>query len=192
MPEKDLISLIRDGINKEYLYVDLVLFEERENMNVPLSPKDSEIVLIHPKDDERDGLWSCFSDHVDRQIADFIAFKDINNEIVGFIFELKKSKTDNNVKKASDQIISTYPLLRMIYEKTTGQNACDLKTIGIRIFGVGGKSVQKIPRADKIKIPDELEREYLAIGNFIQNRNDNQLCSLEYFFNEVKHLFEKS
>ena len=193
MSATELIAKINLGIHHRYSHQQMELAEMNEEMNVPFSRyEDNEnLVIIRPKDDERDSLWACFSDVICRDIADYILFKIINNEVICFIIELKKAKTSNNVTKATNQILSTHPLVKMIFEKTTGENAKDLKTIGIRIFGPGNKSQTKVSKNEKRKIPIHLakENEHLAIGHFIQNNQSESLTSLSHFYTDCKQLF---
>ena len=191
MSAAELIAKINQGINVSYCHTEKVLKEPLENMSVPLSTYDGNIVIIRPKDDERDALWASFSDEVDRNIADYIVFKAIENEIICFILELKKAKTCNNVSHATKQILSTHPLVKMIYEKTTGENSKNLKTIGIRVFGTGNKAQAKVSNAEKRKLPEKLakENEHLAIGYFIQNTITDRLPSLSHFYTECKRVF---
>lgn len=111
----ELIAKINQGIHVSYCHLSKELRELGENMRVPLCKYEENIVLIRPKDDEREILWACFSEDVDQNIADYIVFKAIGNEVICFIIELKKSKTSNNVTKATNQILSTHPLVKMIY-----------------------------------------------------------------------------
>ncbi|MCK9639586.1 MAG: hypothetical protein M0R39_06705 [Prolixibacteraceae bacterium] len=191
MSPTELITKINQGIHDNYSHRPMMLTESGENMRVPLSRYDTDLVIIRPKDDERDIHWACFSDEVERNIADYIVFKAIGNEVICFILELKKSKTNHNVTKATNQILSTHPLVKMIYEKTTGENAKNLKTIGIRVFGTGNKAQAKVSKAEKLKLPDSLakENEHLAIGHFLQNTQSENLTSLSNFYVECKRIF---
>ncbi|MEI6138624.1 MAG: hypothetical protein WCP85_05145 [Mariniphaga sp.] len=193
MSATELIAKINLGIHHRYSHQQKELAEMNEIMNVPFSryEDDENLVIIRPKDDERDSLWACFSDVICRDIADYILFKVIDDEVICFILELKKAKTDDSVVKATSQIRSTHPLVKMIYEKTTGENAKNLKTIGIRVFGTGNKSQVKINRKVKRKIPDQLvnTNENFAIGHFIQNKQSENLTSLTHFYMECKQLF---
>lgn len=191
MSATELIAKINQGIHQSYCHSERVLRESGENMSVPLSKYEQNLLIIKPHDDERNILWACFSDEIDHCIADYIVFKAIDNEVVCFIIELKKAKTSSNVTKATNQILSTHPLVKMIYEKTTGENAKNLKTIGIRIFGTDNKPQNKVSKPDKRKIPDQLakENEHLAIGHFIQNTRTDNLTSLSHFYTECKGVF---
>lgn len=187
----ELIAKINQGIHVSYCHISKELSELGEKMRVPLCKYEENIVLIRPKDDERDILWACFSEEVEQNIADYIVFKAIGNEVICFIIELKKSKTNNNVTKATNQILSTHPLVKMIYEKTTGENAKNIKTIGIRVFGTGNKAQAKVSKHEKLKLPDKLakENEHIAIGHFIQNTQSENLTSLSHFYTECKKIF---
>jgi len=191
MSATELIAKINQGIHQSYNHSQMELSESGENMSVPLSRYEENLVIIRPKNDQRDILWACFSDVVDKNIADYIVFKAIGNEVICFIIELKKAKTSNNVIKATNQILSTHPLVKMIYEKTTGENAKNLKTIGIRVFGTGDKAQAKISRVEKFKIPEQLakENEHIAIGYFIQNTRTERLPSLMHFYSDCKRIF---
>lgn len=192
MSAAELIAQINQGIHDSYKYQRMVLGEPQEKMSVPFSKyENDDIILIRPKDNEKEVLWACFSDDVNRNIADYIAFKAIDNEVICFIFELKKRKTSSSTSKVNEQIHSTYPLVKMIFEKTTGQNAKNLKIIGLKVFGTGDKPQLKESRNERRKLPNELakENENLLIGHFIQNTKDSRLTSLSHFYRESKRLF---
>ena len=105
-------------------------------------------------------------------------------------FELKKTKTDYSTKKATSQIVSSSPLTKMIYEKTTGENPCNLKIIGIRIFGPPrAKKQGKIPRKEKFGIPVK-KTEGLFIGHFCQNKQNENLTSLSNIYRKTKERFD--
>jgi hypothetical protein len=188
----DLIAKMHEGLHESYKYQRMVLSEPQEKMNVPFSRfENNDIVLIRPKDNEKETLWACFSDEVNRDIADYIAFKAIDNTVVCFIFELKKRKTSGSTLKVNNQLHSTYPLVKMIYEKITGENAKTLKIIGIKVFGTGEKPQIKESRGERRKLPKELakENENFLIGHFIQNTKDAPLTSLSHFYRESSRLF---
>ncbi len=191
MSALEKITRINQGIHQDYLYQTVDLAEIGENMIVPLSKYDNRVVAIRPKDCEKETLWACFSDEVARNIADYILFMAIDDEIVCFILELKKLKTESSNYKAINQILSTHPLVKMIYEKTTGENASMLKTIGIKVFGTGDKSQIKVSSREKRIIPNQLakENELIAIGSFSQNRRSETLTSLVHFYTECKRIF---
>lgn len=187
----ETITKINQCIHVSYSHLSKELIEPGENMRVPLCNYEENIVMIRPKDDERGILWACFSQEVEQNIADYIVFKAIGNEVICFILELKKTKTNNNVTKATNQILSTHPLAKMIYEKTTGENAKSLKTIGIRVFGTGNKAQAKVSKKEKLKLPDKLAKnnELLAIGHFIQNTQNEKLNSLSHFYTDCREIF---
>jgi hypothetical protein len=186
MTANDILQKINLGINAEFIASGNTLDEPNEKMCVPLSKYEKNFVLIKPKDDERKYFWSFFSDKVYRKTADYILYEIVNEEVVCFILELKKTKTGSNTDKATKQIKSTFPLAKMIYEKTTGQNPKYLKTIGIRVFGpIAGKKNSKITKNDRRKIPNSFSNDNLAIGYFTQNSKNTQLTSLANFFKKT-------
>lgn len=181
------LGKIEEGINSDYKYTDSFLEESHEGMIVPLSSKEKGYIIINPKDDEKKHLWAFCSEDVNREIADYIIFKVVGGELIAFVIELKKAKTDYNTKRASKQVISTHPLVKMIYEKTTGENPKDLKVVGIRVFGPGSRSKScKMSRASKIILPDNTDKENLAIASFTQNRKKANLTSLASLYVDIK------
>jgi len=183
----DILEKIRAGIHQSYISNETILLEPDENMSIPLYKGDSDIVLIKPKDNEKERLWACLSSSTEREIADYIAFAIIDKQIICFILELKKTKTLDSNKKASKQIISTHPLVKLIYEKTTGINPKNLKTVGIRVFGPAGKKRQaKQSRKDKTDVDADMKKDLLAIGYFVQSNNTSNMCSLASLYKLIK------
>lgn len=183
----DILEKIREGINEHYISGSKELVEDLENMNVPLYKGDGEVILIKPEDNEKNKLWACLSETTEREIADYIAFTKINNEVICFIFELKKTKTIDSTHKATKQILSTHPLVKMIYEKTTGLNPKELKTLGLRVFGtVGGKRQSKQSAKDRRDVQREVLKDNLGIGYFVQSNKTSKLSSLSSIFNLAK------
>ena len=174
-----MVNRINEGIKENYLFEDSILVEKQENMKVPLYRKEGQTVVISPKDNEKEHLWACFSDSVNRKIADYIVYKTINHEIVCFIIELKKTKTRNNGASANLQVLSTCPLAKMIYEKITNNNATNLKIIGVKVFGpTAGRNQAKISKKEKGRIDDVDSNCILGIVNHVQNNKNANLASL--------------
>lgn len=187
MSAKDILNLIKEGIHSDYSYNEKSLIESQEEMNVPLTYKDKDCLIICPKDNEKEHLWSCFSSNTDLNIADYIIFKIIDDEVIAFIIELKNNKTTTKTAKATKQITSTHALVKMIYEKTTNINPKDLRTIGLRVFGPDPrKKAQKIPRTNKREIEDTTRRDLLAISSFTQNTKTAKLTDLENLYNKTR------
>ena len=135
-----MIEKIISRIKPKYITTDNYnLSEPKEKMKVRLYKNDENIAIIRLDDDERDGLWKYFldTDIAEHDIADYILFKETCSEIICFIVELKKRKTKHNTNKANKQILSTLPIAKMIYEKSTNLNAKSLKVVGLKIFGTG-------------------------------------------------------
>lgn len=183
MPALENLNKIREGISQEYLRDSNILEELDEDMKIVLSSWDDNCVLIRPKDDEREHFWRVFTDEVNLNTADYILYELIDNEIICFIIELKKTKTETNNTKANKQIKSTFPFVKMIYEKITGENPKDLKTVGIKIFGPpAGKRLAKLSKNEQRRIPDTFSCENLAIGHVVQNKRGAILTSLKNYY----------
>lgn len=161
----------------------LRLIEPLEGMEVSFWNKENfeRIAVFKPLDNEKERLWACFTDKVDLEIADYVVFTQVEQTIYVFIIELKKRKTSDNTKKATKQINSTLPLVKMMYEKITEEVLKNDQIIGVRVFGTGNKKVRKIPANDKL-ILDKNHR--IPIFSFTQNKSNEQLTSF-------KHLLEK-
>lgn len=185
-----MIQTIKKGISKEYLQTVHFLEEKQESMKIGFHKNDlaDEIAVIRPNDNEKEHLWKCFSENVNNDIADYILFKKIGSKMVCFIIELKKSKTDANTKKATSQIKSTFPLAKMIYEKTTGENPALLRLIGIRLFGItGSRKQQKLSRKSKLDFSQGTSDGNISIISFSQNRNQEPFLFLNKIFNELSN-----
>ncbi|MDC1106979.1 hypothetical protein OAT16_09755 [Prolixibacteraceae bacterium] len=170
-------------------YLDEASFLEEvgEEMKVPFDITD-DMVLLSPKDNEKNHLWCFLSEEGDHEIADYIVFKQIGSDMVCFIMELKCRKTSDNTKKATKQICSTYPLVRMMYEKTTGLDPEQLKVIGLRVFGPpnSGKVTnngRKFPAKLEMRVDGTSLR--LVIGHFEQNSKKQKLTCLDKYYREV-------
>lgn len=184
--ERTFDCLIR-GVREDYKFDSFELVEEQEEMNVLLHKRDHNgILIIQPQNDERDFLWRCYSNQVERGIADYIIFKRINHKIVAFIIEMKKRKTDDNTKKAKHQIISTYPKVIEIYGKITGNWTENLEVVGLRLFGA--PRTKKVSNAYKLGLPEILENGKLPVANFTLNKNGEKLIPLQKLYGDIQAL----
>ncbi|PWJ42244.1 hypothetical protein [Sediminitomix flava] len=180
---QDIFKKIGEGINESSKCLTGLLEEESEQMKVPLSQyeKLDKTLVISPLDNEKDRVWAFFTSSVSLEIADYIIYSLQGDDIFCFVLDLKKSKTNDNKSKGRKQIVSTIPLAKMLYEKTTGVNPEELKCVGIRVFGP--------PRGKKV--PNKLEPSKdddgkLVIVNYNQNKSGAKLTSLTHLVKEIK------